>query len=134
MNSMFYSTRFNQPIGTWDTYSLQDMTDMFRASGFNQDISAWDVGSVTTLYRTFLSSSFNQDISGWDVRNVADMRQVFNRATSFNQDLCAWGLKADSVANNYGTNHMFTDASCPDYQQQSDLAATPPGPFCHTCV
>lgn len=134
MARMFWSTRFNQPIGTWDTHSLQDMTDMFRASWFNQDISTWDVGSVTTLYRTFLSSRFNQDISAWDVRNVQVMLQVFNKASNFNQNLCAWGEKAESIPRNFETNNMFTATLCPDYEVQVDLAADPPGPFCHACV
>jgi len=134
MNSMFYRAgRFNQPLGTWDTGLVQDIGDMFRGTAFNQDISGWNVGSVTNMFRTFLSSEFNQDVSGWDVSSVVDMRQTFQRAASFNQNLCAWGEKVGSLASNYMTNHMFGDTSCRVIQQQVDLEAGPPGPFCAQC-
>ncbi|CAK9030738.1 BspA family leucine-rich repeat surface protein [Durusdinium trenchii] len=51
MNSMFYNAaKFNQPIGSWNTFAVTDMSFMFyRASSFDQPIGAWDTGKVKLL-------------------------------------------------------------------------------------
>jgi surface protein len=50
MGSMFsYAYAFNQPIGSWDTAKVTNVSSMFMfASSFNQDISGWNVSAVTS--------------------------------------------------------------------------------------
>jgi len=56
MGGMFLSAIvFNQPLVSWDTQNVTNMSDMFNgATAFNQDISGWDVSDVSsyTGFRT----------------------------------------------------------------------------------
>src|SRR6056297_735679 len=93
MSFMFLlATAFNQPIDNWDTQNVTDMGSMFNnATAFNQPIGSWDTGNVTTMLKMFsLASEFNQDISGWNTSKVTEMETMFFGASNFNQDLSGW--------------------------------------------
>lgn len=120
---------FNQNIGGWDVSNVRDMSGMFFRSGFNSNIGGWDVSNVQTMYIMFnLATRFNQDISGWDVRSLSDASLMFSGAISFRKNLCSWGdiLRSGSF---FG---MFQLSGCP-IQDQPNLSADPPGPFCFAC-
>jgi surface protein len=103
-----------------------------EASAFNQDISSWDMSSVTDMLGMFDSAaSFNQDISSWDVSSVIDTERMFLGASAFNQNLCDWGHKRTGIFTYF--EGMFDSTSCPD-TNDPDLLASPPGPFCFTCL
>ena len=73
MKYMFsYASKFNQPIGDWDTKEVRNMRRMFKgASEFNQPIGNWDTGSVESMEWMFRSASaFNQPIGDWDVSSI----------------------------------------------------------------
>jgi surface protein len=109
--------KFNQPIGTWDTTKVTNMSGMFaRNNAFNQDIStkvvtktvfevtqnftvkygvtfsAWDTKNVTDM-ESMLSAAvvgngqFNQYIGNWNTSKVTLMNSMFNEQTEFNQDV-----------------------------------------------
>ena len=86
---------FNQPIGSWDTSNISDMNGMFDgAVSFNQDISDWDTSNVTTMYSMFYGAeSFNQPIGNWDTSNVTDMGQMFVN-TTFNKPIGNWDVSS----------------------------------------
>ena len=91
MSNMFRSSGFNQPIGVWQTDSLQNMRAMFNRMSFNRDISGWDTSNVTDMAGLFFNNAaFNQDIGGWDTSNVTQMQSMFYGASAFNQDISGW--------------------------------------------
>lgn len=111
MIAMFDSvTVFNQPLNTWNTASVTNMSSMFfshNPSAFNQPLNNWNVSNVTDMYQLFSgATSFNQDISSWDTSSVTTMQSMFSRATSFNQPLNTWNV---SQVTNFG--QMFDRAT-----------------------
>ena len=147
---------FNQPIGIWDTSSLENLAFAFAFnSGFNQgkhspksdgmpnryllthvyhaiDISLWDVSSVTTMNAAFRgASSFNQDLSLWDISSVNTMENMFFQAAQFNQNLCLWG--PDFRSETVNVTSMFASTSCPE-TGDPDLTAAARGPLCAVCT
>ena len=63
---------FNQPIGTWNTSKVIDMSQMFvTATIFDQPIGSWNTSNVINMNSMFAgASAFNQNISAWNVTNV----------------------------------------------------------------
>lgn len=94
MLQMFYTTPFNQPIGSWDTGNVITMAETFRSNtSFNQPIGSWNVSNVTTMSGMFnTSTSFNQDISLWNVGSATNFTSMFQNCTFFNQDLSSWNV------------------------------------------
>ena len=93
MSNMFWGARaFNRPIGDWDTSKVTDMSNMFRdAAVFNQPIGGWDTSKVTDLSGTFWDArAFNRDIGDWETGAVTDMSNMFRNALAFNRDIGAW--------------------------------------------
>lgn len=79
---------------------------------------------------------FSFNLENWDVGGVVDQngfRDMFRGATSFSANLCAWGPRVQTTPAPPGTSNMFLDSGCP-VQTDPDLAISPPGPFCQTCV
>jgi surface protein len=72
MSYMFNSAIFNQPIGSWNTANVLDMSSMFdNATAFNQPIGSWNTANVTTMDHMFSgATNFNQPIDNWNVVNV----------------------------------------------------------------
>ena len=99
-------TSFNN-LDSWDTTSVDDMSNMFALSTlFDENISSWDVSNVTTMQGMFYDATlFNQDISGWDVSSLNYSSYMFSDATNFNQDISIWNTS--SVSDMSG---MFSDA------------------------
>jgi surface protein len=92
MNRMFgslglnqFSSRFNQPIGNWNTSAVTDMSNMF----------------VHNIY-------FNQDLSNWNVSKVTSFSNMFYNATAFNNggsdNIDNWTF---STTSNINMNGMF---------------------------
>ena len=71
---------------------ITDMSFLFYGSKFNGDISTWDVSKVESMYSMFYNSVFNGDISNWDVSNVENMEYMFYGCTNFNQDISDWDV------------------------------------------
>ena len=77
MSFMFYNSKFNGDISSWDVGNVTDMSFIFDNSEFNGVISNWDVESVTNMMFMFYRSKFDGDISNWDVRNVTRISSMF---------------------------------------------------------
>ena len=109
MSGIFmFTTSFNQPIGTWNTTNVTDMSGMFfYAFSFNQPIGTWNTTNVSNMSEMFSSAiSFNQPIGTWNTTNVENMNYMFYKATSFNQPVGAWNttnVKSMSSMFHYAT-------------------------------
>ncbi len=65
----------------WDTAGKDNMRSMFKNTQFNEDISSWDTSSVDDMSQMFAqTASFDQDISDWNVSHVADFSLMFDGA------------------------------------------------------
>ena len=62
-----------------DTSLITDMSAMFYHSKFNGNISSWDVSNVTDMSFMFKDSKFNGDISSWNYRNDVNRENMFKK-------------------------------------------------------
>ena len=81
---------FNEPIGTWDTSQVTNMSSMFyNAQIFNQPIGDWDTSQVTNMSCMFHEAhAFNQPIQNWNIHRVTIIINIFLHAHAFDQQNC----------------------------------------------
>ena len=82
---MFYgATAFNQPIGSWDTSNVQNISWIFYYSPvFNQPLN-WNLRSLQKMDHAFQSATvFNQNLGAWNTSSVISMSNAFASANSF---------------------------------------------------
>ncbi len=125
MSEMFMFLNFNQPINSWDTSNVTNMSAMFRSDTiFNQDISSWDTSKVTSMFSMFNGAIiFNQNINynssvsttAWNTSTVTNMDYMFVNDTSFNKDISGWivTLVQPKPPFNFKTNSGITNAQLP---------------------
>jgi surface protein len=79
------NTRFNQPIGNWNTSRVNNCNQMFQgASLFNQNIGSWIVSNVTNFSNfmtgktpaTFSTANLDAIFNGWSTRPVLATRTI----------------------------------------------------------
>jgi surface protein len=79
---------FNQPIASWDTANVTNMSGTFKITPFNQPIDSWNTAKVRNMAFMFNASNvFNQVIGSWNTSNVSDMNYMFSNSTKFNQPI-----------------------------------------------
>lgn len=122
---------FDQDLNDWDVTNVQTTRFLFRnALSFNRPLDQWQLGNLTDAPLMFTNAAkFNQDVSSWELSSAENLSYMFVNATSFNQNLCTWGKHLPKSAIVQG---MFWWTDCPT-QENPDLEADPPGPFCHPC-
>ena len=72
---------FNQPLNSWDTSKVTDMSNMFvKAKAFNQPLDKWNMINVETIQYMFeRAKAFNQDLSMWKVAKINGKRHDCQR-------------------------------------------------------
>ena len=125
MSEMFMFLNFNQPINSWDTSNVTNMSAMFRSDTiFNQDISSWDTSNVTNMSAMFNGAIiFNQNINynssvsttAWNTSTVTNMDYMFVNDTSFIQDISGWivTLVQPKPPVGFSNNSGLTNAQLP---------------------
>jgi surface protein len=135
MSSMFtYAYVFDGDLSGWDTKSVVDMSGMFfYADAFDGNLSGWDTSSVESMsYMFYHANTFTgKGLSSWRVPSVTDLYMAFYLSPNFKENLCNWG--PDLNNRSVETYGMFTSTACPT-ESSPDLFASPPGPFCFSCV
>jgi len=112
MYAVFAESAFNQPIGSWNTSNVTDMSYIFTmASDFNQDISNWNTASTSNMSYMFEdASAFNQDISNWNVRQVTNMTNIFNGSglsiANYSNLLIDWAAQSVKVSVIFGAQSI----------------------------
>lgn len=95
MSQMFeWAISFNQPLNDWDTSNVTHMSSMFEgAIFFNQPLDKWNTSKVINMSSMFRGANlFNQPLNDWDTSNVEDMSYMFGWALKFNQPLNDWDI------------------------------------------
>lgn len=109
---MFAHTTFNQPIGVWNTASLEQAPGMFwNNPAFNRDLNGWDVSGLWNTDAMFsAATAFNGDLSAWNTGELYRANNMFEDAVAFNRDITGWDTK-------YLTNasFMFKNATAFSY-------------------
>ncbi|MFV0483296.1 MAG: BspA family leucine-rich repeat surface protein [Bacteroidales bacterium] len=102
MESMFYNTKFNTDIGSWNVSQLENAAFMFSAchsfdnggqpltwtydhddDPLTPEISA--TGNIKKMGHMFKDAElFNRNIGSWNVKSVEDMSYMFINAKSYN--------------------------------------------------
>ena len=141
MANMFLLTKFNQPIGEWNTSSVLNMSQMFsNNSNFNQPIGDWDTSKVTNMRSMFYgASAFNQPIGDWNVSNVSRtlMSAMFFEATSFNQNISSWCVEhMQSEPSSFNTSSGFenNEAFQPKWGEPCSQSTSTSTPLCPSDV
>lgn len=120
---------FNQPIGSWNTGLVVDMSYLFysyyidsptRIAGtFNADISSWNVANVTNIVGLLAKqTSFNQPLNTWNTVKVTNMGDVFDKAYAFNQSISNWKVNlvtTFSDGNGFMAGKTYLDYSSANY-------------------
>ena len=70
---------------------------MFFRSKFNQNICSWDVSNVTNMYSMFQSAvAFNQDLTKWCVTEISTEPDFFSSASALTEaNKPIWGTCPD---------------------------------------
>jgi len=98
MQGMFSSTgAFNQPLNSWNTSEVTNMSSMFFGSVFNQIINSWNVSKVNNFVSMFGSKQYTQPLNLWNIGGdssvtTINMGSMFIRNGSFNQDISMWNV------------------------------------------
>jgi surface protein len=111
---------FNQPIASWDTSNVINMSYLFDAGTlgreFNQPIGSWNTSKVITMEAMFYHADlFNQPIGSWNTGAVTNMSYMFHDATAFNQNISAWdvGAVVPKPPTGFSTNSALTAQNGP---------------------
>ncbi|WPO92339.1 BspA family leucine-rich repeat surface protein [Chryseobacterium sp. HR92] len=94
MSELFSQTKFNSPIDNWNTSNVTNMFRMFHYTKlFNQPLKTWDVSKVTNMQYMFMNAEkFNQPLQDWNTESLTTMADMFNSAREFNQSLNTWNI------------------------------------------
>lgn len=104
-------------VGVSPNLPINISSMFFGASKFNSPLGHWDTSKVTCMKSMFYgASSFNQPLDKWDVSHcVLSMEYMFKDATSFNQSLDTW-----VIPESCSTRGMFSKTPTPNYDDRWD--------------
>jgi len=77
--------KFNQPLDSWNTYTVTNMSEMFsNCTDFNKNISNWDTSNVTNMACMFKNAgAFDQNIQIWNTsKTFINFTNMFESAVA----------------------------------------------------
>ena len=116
-------------LDTWNTSSIQDMTEMFYGVGnskveaFLLDLSGWNTGNVTSMSGMFIyTGTFAKTyqiigLNGWDTHSVQSFSNMFKQSGN-------GGRVTSRITYNIGTLAGWRTGNCTDMSHMFDTAAT----------
>ena len=121
---------FNQPIGAWNTSSVENMSEAFKfAKDFNQPIGNWDTSHVSSMRAMFSeAASFDQPLGACNTSSVRSMSSMFAGARTFNQPLHPWNVTSVNVDGMFDSAVSFDQSPC-----RHGAAPAPNGLGCLDC-
>jgi surface protein len=80
---MFYSSKFNNDISSWDVSSVENMDSMFIKSKFNGDVSNWKPYSLNEVIDIFPEMMTN--LPDWFEHKEKEKRHAFLLSTDLQE-------------------------------------------------
>lgn len=104
------------PFNNIITTLVTNMMMMIQSRQFNQPVDSWDTSNVTNMsYMFYNAAAFDQPIGSWNTSKVNDMSYMFYGAKSFNPYIRSWNVKRLTPAFMFSVYCPLTPSNTPNW-------------------
>ena len=107
-------------ISGWDVSNVTQLAYMFsRSSSFNQPVGPWDTSSLQNMSHTFGERNYNYDLANWVVTGVTDATNFLGSnshgmsTSNYSTTLIGWGAQSvqNGVSISFGNSRYSAGAA-----------------------